>query len=276
MFHKVLSLWGKHPFKVFFAVALAGAAYLAATAYGLGAPEGQNGKFVALEEPRSGSIEAPQPPSIGRTTELASGGEGSRVRNCDNLLLKVDSDHVLREDYVPSELVYLASYGIPTRGAEDMLRPEAAKYLGRLLSDAAADGVEVLVASGYRSYWEQAGTYEWFKNAYGEKAGKLSVPPGHSEHQLGTAVDFTSSQVDYELVRGFDRTAAGAWLEKNAARYGFVLSYPEGHHKRERNVRYEPWHYRYIGVEKALQVEASGGGATSKIYREGGPQCYES
>ena len=74
--------------------------------------------------------------------------------------------------------------------------------------------MEVLVASGYRSYREQSGTYEWFKDAYGEEAGKLSVPPGHSEHQLGTAVDFTSSQVDYELVTDFGQNGRRLVAEK--------------------------------------------------------------
>ncbi len=275
MFRKALYFWGRHPFKVFFAGAFLGFAYLAILASGFGAVEGRNSGFTTLTQPSSGPIKAPQPQTIGATTELASGGEKARVEGCDHLLLKVGSDHVLSEDYVPGSLIYLSSYGISTRGAEDMLRPEAAERLGFLLSDAAGDGVEVLVASGYRSYREQSGTYEWFKDAYGEEAGKLSVPPGHSEHQLGTAVDFTSSQVDYELVTDFGQTAAGSWLKKNAARHGFALSYPDGR-EREVGVRHEPWHYRYVGVEKALQVEASRKGAASNVYREGRPQCYES
>ena len=263
---------------MFLAVALAGFASLAVFAYGFWAAEGQNSRFVALTQPLSGPIKAPQPPTIGDTKELASGGEKAnekvKVENCDHLLLKVDPDHVLSKDYVPADLIYLSSYEISTRGAEDMLRPEAAEHLGLLLSDATGDGVEVMVASGYRSYREQSGTYEWFKDAYGEEAGKLSVPPGHSEHQLGTAVDFTSSQANYELVTNFDQTAAGSWLEENAARHGFVLSYPDGREK-ENGVSYEPWHYRYVGAEKALQVEASGKGTNSAAYREGGPHCYQ-
>lgn len=200
--------------------------------------------------------------------------EVAQTADCEDPLLMVGPDHTLTADYVPSDLVYLSTYGIPTRGAEDMVRQEVALQLGNLVSDAAADGVEVLVASGYRSYWEQNGTFEWFKDAYGEDAGKLSVPPGQSEHQLGTAVDFTSSDVNYELVHEFAQTRAGQWLAENAARFGFVLSYGENH-ETDADVSYEPWHYRYIGVEKALEVEATGGNPMS-FYREGASLCYKS
>ena len=123
------------------------------------------------------------------------------------------------------------------------------------------------------SYWEQQGTFAWFKNAYGEDAGKLSVPPGQSEHQLGTAVDFASSEVDYELVDSFSQTSAGTWLAEHAAEYGFILSYGKD---RETNtsVRFEPWHYRYIGVDKAREVKAAGEPPMS-FYREGMEPCYK-
>ena len=205
---------------------------------------------------------------------LDSMQEVAQTADCEDLLLMVGPDHTLAPDYVPSDLIYLSNYGIPARGAEDMLRREAAVQLGSLVSDAAAGGVEVLVASGYRSYWEQTGTFEWFKDAYGEDAGKLSVPPGQSEHQLGTAVDFANSDVNYELVPEFAQTSAGQWLFENAVQYGFVLSYGEDR-EQDTGVGYEPWHYRYIGVENAFQVEAAGGNPMS-FYREGTSLCYES
>jgi D-alanyl-D-alanine carboxypeptidase len=186
----------------------------------------------------------------------------------------VGPDHTLTADYVPPDLVFLSAYGITARGAEDMLREEAALQIGLLLSAAAEDGVEILVASGYRSYREQNGTFEWFKDAYGEDAGKLSVPPGQSEHQLGTAVDFASSDANYELVHEFAQTRAGVWLFENAAQYGFVLSYGEDH-ETDTDVVYEPWHYRYIGVENALEVEAAEETPTS-FYVDGAPYCYTS
>ena len=242
------------------------------------------GKVSTVVHPYTGAIVSPSP-------EDASGNgvpkdsvpensvpedttrEISQTADCADALLMVGPDHTLTADYVPPDLVYLSTYGVYARGAEDMLRREAAAQLGNLVSNAARDGVEVLVASGYRSYWEQSGTFEWFKDEYGEDAGKLSVPPGQSEHQLGTAVDFASSETNYELVPEFAQTSAGQWLDGNAARYGFVMSYREDR-EQETGVGYEPWHYRYIGVENALRTKADGGELTS-LYREGPSLCYE-
>jgi len=82
----------------------------------------------------------------------------------------------------------------------------------------------------------------------------MSASPGHSQHQLGTAVDDTS---------------ASWWLRKHAPEYGFVLAYPHG---RETGYRWEPWHYRYIGTENAERLEMSG--LQAFLMREGVlPRC---
>lgn len=255
-------------------IGLIGLICLSILARGLGNAEGERGGRVdTVLKPYAEAIEIPRPTSIaGSGTPVDPGRETAPDVSCEDLLLTVRPDHTLTPDYVPPDLVYLSAYGIPARGAEDMLRQEAAVQLASLVLAAAEDGVEVLVASGYRSYWEQEGTFEWFKEAYGEEAGKLSVPPGQSEHQLGTAVDFASSDVDYELVPAFSQTRAGVWLADHAAEYGFVLSYGEDQ-EADTGVSYEPWHYRYIGVDNALEVQAADEDATS-FHREGAPHCY--
>lgn len=266
---------------LYLVVALAGLVCIPILATDPGFAEDEKSVEVGtVTQPRVGTITVPESPGATGGQSVASeqdevAGEAADSEGgerCGHLLLRVGSGHVLSQDYVPPELAYLTDYGIAARSSEIMLRREVAEQLGFLISAAAQEGVEVLVASGYRPYWEQAGTFAWFKETYGEEAGKLSVPPGQSEHQLGTAVDFTSSHVDYELVPAFDQTAEGAWLAENAARYGFVLSYGEDREE-ETGVRYEPWHYRYVGVENALEVEAAGG-VTSSVYREGAPDCY--
>ena len=274
MFRRLQFFSGKRVPALPWTVAFIGLVCLSVLAFGLSIAEG-GGKVDTMMQPHTGVIEAPGSGEVvGGDALEDSVQEVAQNADCGDLLLTVGPEHTLSADYVPPDLVYLSSYGIPARGAEDMLRQEAAVQLGSLVLAAAQNGVEILVASGYRSYWEQNGTFEWFKDAYGEDAGKLSVPPGQSEHQLGTAVDFASSEVDYELVPGFARTSAGMWLDKHAAQYGFVLSYGEDQEP-STGVSYEPWHYRYVGVENALRVEASDGGATS-LYHEGEPHCYES
>ena len=216
-------------------------------------------------------LEAPRPSDYDMVRETFD-PERTRLASCDHLLVMVGPGHVLPPDYVPKDLVYLNAYGIVTRGSEDMLRYEAAVQLGRLLSAASSSGEEVLVASGYRSYTEQAGTFAWFREAYGEEAEKLSAPPGQSEHQLGTAVDFTTSEVDYELVSAFGDTSAGTWLMEHAAEYGFVLSY--GEEETETGVGWEPWHYRYVGLEAAQRAKESGESLFAFLAREGVHHCY--
>ncbi|CAN5712756.1 hypothetical protein BH24ACT22_BH24ACT22_04910 [soil metagenome] len=274
MFRKFKFFSGKHAHVLPWTIASIGLLCLSTLAYSLDIALGESGgKVATVMKPHIETIEPPGVTSmVAEVAPPASGQELPQTDNCDNLLLMVGSNHVLKSDYVPPDLTYLSNYGISARGAEDMLREEVAAQLGDLISAAAEEGVEVLAASGYRSYWEQNGTFEWFKDAYGEDAGKLSVPPGQSEHQLGTAVDFASSESNYELVPGFARTSAGRWLNDHATQYGFILSYTEDRES-DTGVSYEPWHYRYIGIEKALEVESSERNPMS-FYREGASPCY--
>jgi D-alanyl-D-alanine carboxypeptidase len=139
----------------------------------------------------------------------------------------------------------------------ETLRREAAEHLGRLVQDAAVDGEMLTVASAYRSYEEQQRSYRSLKRILGADAGRLSATPGHSQHQLGTTVDFTNAAAGYKLGVRFARTSASRWLEHHAGQYGFVLGYPRGEEERT-GYRWEPWHYRYVGVQDAERIEDSG------------------
>ncbi len=81
---------------------------------------------------------------------------------------------------------------------------------------------------------------------YGAGANTFSADQGYSEHQLGTTVDFSSDEIGGGLT-DFQNTKAFAWLEENAHRYGFTLSYPEANEY----YIYEPWHWRFVGQELA-------------------------
>jgi zinc D-Ala-D-Ala carboxypeptidase len=82
----------------------------------------------------------------------------------------------------------------------------------------------------------------------------MSAAPGHSQHQLGTAVDFTNAAAGYQVWMPFAQTSAYWWLEHRAWEYGFVLAYPRGKEE-QTGYRWEPWHYRYVGVEDAKRLE---------------------
>jgi zinc D-Ala-D-Ala carboxypeptidase len=194
--------------------------------------------------------------------------------SCDDPRVLVDRSHALPPYYVPEDLEPLWAYGIPTLGGGEMLlRREAAEHLGRLVNSAAADGEELVVASAYRSYAHQQASYARLTSIYGTEAGEMSATPGHSQHQLGTAVDFTNAAAGYEVWQAFGETTAYWWLTRYAREYGFVLAYPSGK-EAETGYQWEPWHYRYVGVKNAERLEESGLSLQEFLVREGVlPRC---
>jgi D-alanyl-D-alanine carboxypeptidase len=101
----------------------------------------------------------------------------------------------------------------------------------------------------------------------------MSATPGHSQHQLGTAVDFTNAAAGYEVWRAFGSTTAYSWLLENASRHGFVLAYPSNREV-ETGYRWEPWHYRYVGLENARRLREGGLSLQEFLARESVlPRC---
>jgi zinc D-Ala-D-Ala carboxypeptidase len=207
-------------------------------------------------------------------TEPAAQVQPAPEESCDDLRVLVDRSHTLPPDYAPEDLVSLWDYGVPTLGgAKMLLRREAAGHLRRLVKDAAADGEELVVASAYRSYAHQRASYARLESIYGTEAGEMSATPGHSQHQLGTAVDFTNAAAGYEVWQPFGDTSAYWWLKDHAREYGFVLAYPQGK-ETETGYQWEPWHYRYVGTKNAERLEESGLNLQEFLTREGVlPRC---
>jgi D-alanyl-D-alanine carboxypeptidase len=193
----------------------------------------------------------------------------ARVETCGDLRVLVDRAHSLPPDYAPDDLVPLRDYGVPTLGSDVLqLRRVAAKHLGRLVEAAAVNGEELVVASAYRSYEDQQMSHERLESVYGAGSNGMSATPGHSQHQLGTAVDFTNAAAGYQVWLPFGETSAYWWLEHHAPEYGFVLAYPRGKEE-QTGYRWEPWHYRYVGVENAQRLEESGLSLQGFLGREG-------
>ena len=203
---------------------------------------------ASVEMPATQEISPPQPPEASRSND----GDGD-VGRCDDPRVLVDRTHALPAGYAPDDLVSLKNLGVPVLGRDALLRREAAENLARMVTSAAAAGEELTVASAYRSYEDQRTSYERLVSVFGRDADKTSAPPGHSQHQLGTAVDFTNGIVGYELLQGFGRTSASLWLKEHAHEHGFVLAYPSGR-GRDTGYHWEPWHYRYVGAENARRV----------------------
>ena len=119
-------------------------------------------------------------------------------------------------------------------------------------------GLSIKVSSGFRDYQYQENL---FKNAIKNTNGNTSnaiAKPGYSEHQLGTAVDLTGKSINYVSANDlFDKTPEDKWLKENAYLYGFIQSYPKGKEDIT-GYKYEPWHYRYVGIKKAKEIKESG------------------
>jgi len=171
------------------------------------------------------------------------------------LTLLVDKQHALDGNYVPNDLIELTelteltdnAYRVSRAGL--MLRRAAAESLQRMAEAAKDDGVILEAASAYRSFDYQAEVYSRNVRELGQQAAdRESAKPGHSQHQLGLVIDF------YPIDDMFAETPASRWLRKNAAQFGWSLSYPEGFEEIT-GYRHESWHYRYLGIDLANFTE---------------------
>lgn len=123
-----------------------------------------------------------------------------------------------------------------------MGKPEAINKLNQLISEAKSNGIIINVNYGFRSIEEQRYLFYEQAQAKGQtqdQRAKSCSPPGFSEHHTGYAFDISPRSQDY------------AWLIKNAPKYGFEMSYPQGNHQ---GVNYEPWHWRYVGNQEAKNI----------------------
>ena len=166
------------------------------------------------------------------------------------LLQKYSKVYFLNENYVPSNLSNIDERYLN----EDAKKPQqfhanALPYLNKLLNAAAGSGINLQVLSGYRSFDTQSALKQNYKFIYGSGANAFSADQGYSEHQLGTAIDFTTIKVGPGL-SGFDKDPAFAWLVQNAYKHGFILSYP----KQNEYYEFEPWHWRFVGVALAAKL----------------------
>jgi D-alanyl-D-alanine carboxypeptidase len=176
-------------------------------------------------------------------------------RRADPMLLyKVDKAKALPAGYAPADLIGLDGTGLSVSRPGHRLRAAAFHALKSMSDAASADGVILEVSSSYRSYEYQVEVFARNVKELGrDKAEMVSAMPGHSQHQLGEAVDFGS------ITDAFAGTKASKWLVANARRFGFSLSFPKGMTD-VTGYAWESWHYRYIGkAAAALEGRYFGG-----------------
>lgn len=195
-------------------------------------------------------------------SEAAAGlGDTSAVsQQSDWRLILVNANVSLPQDYVPE-----------TETADDAtgkaLQTEAAEAYRQMAQAALQDGVSLMLCSGYRSVDYQQGLFDKKVQQYlsdglsqeeaEAKAATVVAVPGHSEHNTGLAADIVTP--DHQMLdTAFEETPAFAWLSEHAAEHGFILRYPKDK-SAITGIIYEPWHYRYVGVENAAAILQSGG-----------------
>ena len=196
------------------------------------------------------------------TSEGAQGLAGAQVSSLqsDWRMVLVNPNVKLPDDYtVETETADAAT------GKE--LQTEAAEAYRQMAKAAEADGVSLMLCSGYRSVEYQQGLFdkkveqclsEGLSQEEAEiKAATIVAAPGHSEHNTGLAADIVTP--DHQMLdTAFEQTPAFAWLSQHAAEYGFILRYPRDK-TAITGIIYEPWHYRYVGVDNAAAILQSGG-----------------
>ncbi len=167
----------------------------------------------------------------------------------------VNRDRPLPDGYVPAELV-TPDVPLDPDASFTQLTPETAAAFEQMAAAAASDGYALQLNSAYRSESDQAQLYERYVRDYGaESAARLVARPGTSEHQTGLAADV--GLVGLPDDQTFGTTEASAWVADNAHRFGLIVRYPPD--KAEiTGYANEPWHLRYVGVDLAGVLHATG------------------
>jgi len=166
-------------------------------------------------------------------------------------LILVNADNRLESDWTPPTVITVSDSQCPI----DSRIEEPLMAMAQGCKDA---GLSVYLSSGYRSYSEQAANFTRVCNNNGVADGKdangfyITMPAGASEHQTGLAVDITD--VYYPIKdSSLENTETFKWLKEHCTEYGFILRFPSDKEELT-GVMYEPFHFRYVGVEAAKYI----------------------
>ena len=192
-------------------------------------------------------------PSLGNFTPATA---ANSVDDASSLWVVVNKARPLSPlKYKPENLAVVSGAGLNINPYGKKLNKNAAYALVQVAKamNRAGKG-KLVIQSAYRSFSEQVAVHDRMVSKYGLKKGEsYAARPGFSEHQTGLAVDVSARSQGCQIRDCFGGTKAGAWLAKNAYKYGFVLRYPKGFTSIT-GYQFEPWHFRYVGKELALAM----------------------
>lgn len=170
--------------------------------------------------------------------------------------------------YIDGYLIVNKTYSLPSSYGTS-LTSTTKNAFNKMQAAAKLDGINIYIASGFRSYQTQNRLYNNYVARDGKaKADTYSARPGHSEHQSGLAFDICSHDLDGQnacINSNFDNTDQAKWLAQNAYKYGFILRYPKGK-TNETGYKYESWHFRYVGTDLSTKLYNNGDWLTMENY----------
>ena len=167
-------------------------------------------------------------------------------------LMIVNKHYKIENNYKPGNLVtVLSEHGYPNK-----IRADVYEEFKKMYNAAKNDNVSIFIASPYRSYSDQNALYTYYVNTDGKQnADTYSARPGFSEHHTGLAMDLIP---EYGLdLDTFENSDGFKWMQENAYKYGFILRYPKDKEYITGYI-YEPWHYRYVGINAATTIKNEG------------------
>lgn len=175
----------------------------------------------------------------------------SVIANPYDRMVLVNKYNRLPSGFQQTNLVSMDRGYTVSDGKQYLMESTAYASFVRMADAARKDGVSIRAVSTYRTEAYQNNLYNKKTRTLGKNADDYSARPGFSEHQTGLAVDINSTKTSFE------KTSVFAWLQKHAHEYGFILRYSKGQ-KWITGYEYEPWHYRYVGVEAATEIRNEG------------------
>lgn len=178
-------------------------------------------------------------------------------------------------DYTPPLAAPAVTLRLPASNPEMQVSQQIVGAVQGLFAAAKQDGIELMVASGFRSYSQQVAVYNAEVGRNGrDKADRESARPGHSEHQTGLALDVEPVTRQCEVEVCFGDLPEGKWVAANAHNHGFIIRYMPGT-EAITGYTYEPWHLRYVGKELAAEVYRLGNPPLEIFFELGAAPDYQ-
>lgn len=183
------------------------------------------------------------------SSEISSVAQSSQKQTVTSS--KKSDTSVSGPTYIKGVLIVNKTYSVPASYAPGV-DPTAKAWLNKMFTAAGKAGLDLYIASGYRSYQRQSVLYNNYVSIDGKAAAdRYSARPGHSEHQTGLAFDINDPS------DSFIGTPESKWLAAHCYEYGFIIRYQQNKESIT-GFKYEPWHVRYVGVELAQTLQKSG------------------